>query len=522
PQQRSISFMMLGDINYGLGNYLDAKNYYDSTEPSSLNEEIAKQRYNNRTPGLAIIAEQAKIIQDEDSLQQLAAMPKAQRDAAVKKMVRSLRKQQGLKEEPDEEINVNPAVQQKPVELFNSTASASDWYFNNLALKTQGFQQFRSKWGNRPNADNWRRLAAIQEAKKNEEEENAGDSTDAGNDGDEKNNINVKLQNPGEEGDENSGEINFDNLYKNIPLTDEQMAASNKKIADAIFTTGEAFQNKLEEYDPAIENYEKLLNKFPATDRKEEALFNLYYCYNKLGRKFSADSASAALKQNYPDGKIAAKLNGKPEIKNAADPATKKYEDIYNLFIEGKFDEAKNEKAKADSMYGSNFWTPQLLYIESIYYVSKREDSIAIEKLTQLAEMDPKSPLSAKATTMIDVLNRRPEIENYLTNLQITRKEDDPLQIATLTKDETTVQKPDITKRDSSSTKPIQRDLKNVDTAKNVIVEGKAFVFNASEPQYAVIILDKVDAVYASETRNAFNKYNSTTFYSQRIASSSV
>ena len=108
------------------------------------------------------------------------------------------------------------------------------------------------------------------------------------------------------------------------------------------------------------------------------------------------------------------------------DPAaTKRYEDIYNLFIEGDFEKAVDEKLKADSVYGKNYWSPQLLYIESVYYIRKREDSTAINVLQQIITQYPTSPLKEKAVTMIDVLKRRSEIENYLTNLKVERVKED-------------------------------------------------------------------------------------------------
>ena len=49
-----------------------------------------------------------------------------------------------------------------------------------------------------------------------------------------------------------------------------------------------------------------------------------------------------ALNRDFPKGDYTAKLNNKgTDVKQVADPATKKYEDIYNLFIEGSFDKAK-------------------------------------------------------------------------------------------------------------------------------------------------------------------------------------
>jgi tetratricopeptide (TPR) repeat protein len=512
PVQRSRSFLLLADINYDQQQYIASKNFYDSVNISSITNDSDKLRINARLPALNIIAGNLTVIHNQDSLQKVAALPKDQRDAVVRKMVKTLRKQQGLNEEP--EININPAVQQAPVNIFNTGNTSSDWYFNNVSLKSTGFNQFRAKWGNRPNTDNWRRLAAIN-AQSNNNQENI-DSSDA-------------LENPNAINDsENNGtgtaledsEITFDAVYANLPLTEEQLKASNNKIAGALFHNGVAFQNKLEDYPSAINAYEELLRKYPDSTHKEEALFNLYYCYNRIGRKFSADSVRNALKRNFSKGSWTAKLNI-PQTNatgaNTNDPATLKYKEIYNLFIEGKFEEAKNEKAKADSMYGNSYWTPQLLYIESIYYVSKREDSSAIERLHNLETLYPQSPLAEKATTMIDVLRRRNQIENYLTKLQIKRYEEDETAVVDLTPVKPTIQKVEV-KRDSVVSNPVTQLAKTkLDTSSGAPPVVKTFEFNAKDSQFVAILLDKVAAVYVNEAKNAFNRYNQITFYNQKF-----
>ena len=45
----------------------------------------------------------------------------------------------------------------------------------------------------------------------------------------------------------------------------------------------------------------------------------------------------------------------------------------------------------------------------------------------------------------------------------------------------------------------------------------KTYVFNASDQQFVGIILNKVDPVYATETKNAFNRYNQANIYNQKI-----
>jgi tetratricopeptide (TPR) repeat protein len=520
PEQRSQSFLLLADINYDELKYKEAKNFYDSVDVSMITDSIASKRINDRQPALATIASDLVVIHDEDSLQTVAAMPKDKRDSYVHKLVRTLRKQQGLKE--DEDLSINPAVQQTASDLFNppaanaananSSTTASDWYFNNMSLKSTGYNQFVSKWGGRPNTDNWQRLSAINK----EQEENNNDDEDS--------NGNVIKKNiPGENNSNDSAgattELTFEGLYSKLPLTPEQVKSSNDKIVEALFSNAQAFQNQLEDYVSAISDYELLLNKYHDSTHLEETLFNLYYCYSKVGRKSSADSVRNALLHDFPNGASAAKLNH-PQTNSATnenDPATLKYKEIYNLFIEGRFEEAKNEKTKADSIYGNSYWTPQLLYIEAIYYVSKREDSTAIDRLDNLKNMYDQSPLAEKAQTMIDVLHRRGEIESYLTNLKIERDKDDETPVVDLTPVQPTIRKVVVT-RDSvkSNNLVTQQAQTTVDTGK-VAPAIKTYTFDPKDQQYVVVLLEKVAPVYINEAKNAFNRYNQITFYDQKL-----
>ena len=124
---------------------------------------------------------------------------------------------------------------------------------------------------------------------------------------------------------------------------------------------------------------------------------------------------------------------------------------------------------------------------------------------------------------MIEVLGRRDEIEDYLTNLEIKRIEEDASKVVDLTSVSTTIQLPD-TKNKENITKAVVPDAnKNiVDSAGKTPVALKSFTFNANEAQFAALLMNKVDQVYASEARNAFNKFNGSTFYNLKLTSSSV
>jgi len=260
-------------------------------------------------------------------------------------------------------------------------------------------------------------------------------------------------------------------------------------------------------------------------------LFNLVYAYEKTGDKAKAAASKNMLTTSSPDSKWAKLISNPQAGKSDNDqnsPATKKYEEIYNLFIEGQFDQAKNEKKIADSLYGNSHWTPQLLFIESIYYIKQQEDSTAIKVLTDLTNLKDTS-MAERAKTMIDVLKRRKEIENYLANLEIKRNEDArtpvmtqrvPAPVSQVKPDSLPVAATDsavATGNQDSTVASAVPDSAVADTAAAAPVVLKDFTFKATEPHYVVVLLDKVDPVYANEARNAFNRFNKERYYNQQI-----
>ncbi|MEJ7827257.1 MAG: tetratricopeptide repeat protein, partial [Segetibacter sp.] len=407
PAQRSQSFLLLGDMNFDRKIYPVAYNFYDSVEVNALSNDPDRNRVNDRKPPLKIITENTVSITRQDSLQALAKMPAEKREAFIKKLARQLRRAQGLKDEEVE--SVNPAVMQQASDLFASTEKSNDFYFYNASAKARGFSEFKSRWGQRPNTDNWRRQGA---ANRQNSSLAVIDTSAAANTA---NNTSGK-----------TADISYEGLLQNVPLTDQQIAESNITVREALYTLAQTFLNKLEDYPSAIKAYEELLRRFPNNAYTEEILFNLANAYQKTGDKEKADFYKRALIASSPNGKLAKLIQNPALAKNnvQSGPATKKYEDIYNMFIEGNFERAKSEKKIADSIYGNSYWTPQLLFIESIYYVKQTEDSTAIKVLTNLTSLYSSNPMAERAKTMIDVLRRRKQIESDLAKLEITRNED--------------------------------------------------------------------------------------------------
>ncbi|MFT4023791.1 MAG: tetratricopeptide repeat protein [Flavihumibacter sp.] len=410
PEQKSKSYLLMAEIAFAQKRYLDARYAYDSVDGNYLTEQEVKD-FTPRKQALAVIGTQLMVMRRQDSVQQLAALPEAERNAYLKKTLRSLRRQQGLaEEEAMGDNNQNPLLNnasgaQQQADLFSGSAgNATEFYFYNSTLKARGFNEFRSKWGNRQNVDNWRRLSAAGMPGRQQVPEagaTGNRSSDAGN------------------------TLSMESLLAGIPLTPEKMQASNDSIRQARYLLALALQNKLEDYAGAATEYETLLEKFPGDKKEAEILYNLAICYQHLGREQDFARVRGSLKAQYPNSRQARIASDPLAVRDAdsalAKKATAQYNTVYDLFLEGQFDSAMVLKKQADSLFGNQHWTPQLLYIEAIYQVKKKEDSAAVETLNAISDMFSEHPLAQKAATMIDVLKRRKQIEAYLTNLQVER-----------------------------------------------------------------------------------------------------
>lgn len=508
PDLKNKAFLQLADLAFAQGKYKLARNYYDSvniTDPNLKNvkEIVAKHQV------LTKISTQLDIIERQDSLQRIALMPENERKEFVKKLVRQIRKEMGLKE--DASATLVPIGQQQPqTDLFANNSAKGDWYFYNTNLKTKGAAEFKSIWGNRPNVDNWRRTAGMSFQPNNNNRNNIS-PTD---------NPTVK-KNPADGAED---EISYDALYDNLPLTDELMKISKDSVSEALYVLGKTFANDLEDCSASIKAFEELINRFPDYAKMDEVLFTLFYCYKKTGQEGRSEQIKKQLEQKFPGNRLTVIASTGKDPGSTDNPqATQAYEQIYDLFIEGDFEKAVADKAVADSLYGTNYWTPQLMYIESVYYIKQKEDDKAVTVLNNIIAKMPGSPMAEKAKTMIDVLSRRQKIEEELAKLDVQRMEE-PRRVTTDTvvrRTDTTAYRPIIQQpaQKQEVVKPANTNpapVKQIDslTTRPLIT---SYTYKPDDKYFTAILLNKVDMVWVNETKNAFTIYNRSKYYNKQF-----
>jgi tetratricopeptide (TPR) repeat protein len=502
---RSKAFLQIADVSYDQKKYLQAASFYDSIQTADL-KETEVFRVNDRKLALQKVVLNTNIVTRQDSLQRIAAMPLQEREAYINKMVKRLRKEQGLKEDILSPTAGSSNINLPQTDLFPNQQKG-EWYFYNTNLKAQGAAQFKQVWGSRPNIDNWRRYTVVSQKLLGADVANTRGVKDGS--------LPV---------DQLENNLTADALAAKLPTTADALQASNDSIKTALFNLGAAYLNDVEDYPSAINAYEELRKRFPDAQRMDEILFNLYYAYTKAGNTTAAAQIKKLLQEKFASSRYTAIITtGKdPQAKAAVSPqSTKEYERIYNLFIEGKFDEAEAAKRIADSTYQTNFWQPQLLYIEAVYNIRQRNDSVAKNILNTLVSQNSNTPLAEKAQNLMSVLSRRSQIEDELNKYQIQGQPTD-----TVTKKETAVVQQPTVKKDTVTSKPkevvvtkppIQKPIDTLVKKPVVAKSNSIYTHTPDVAHFAVVVLDKVDIVFASEAKNAFFRYNRERYYKQPL-----
>lgn len=517
PGQRTQSFLLLADLSFSEKNYRDARRFSDSVNNNDpgIPDPIA---FEKRKEMLHLAVHQLDIISRQDSLQHLAAMPGDEREKILKRMVRQLRRSHGLKEEEavtsgNAAVGMNNAGK-AATDLFAANTKG-DWYFNNPSLKSKGFTTFRQEWGNRPNSDNWRRQAAVAGAVPTAGRQPGSGPSATANDS-----------------ATTASAFTYEALLKNIPLNPEQLELSEDSVQNAMLDLAILYIDQFEEYPAGIDTLEIFVEKYQYSSRMPEALLYLYNAYRQAGRDADATAIDGQLKQKYSGTPSQKKVHDAQtgEGQQIKEKATRDYEDIYTLFIEGSFDEALRRKQTSDSLYGSSYWTPQLLYIEAVYHLQSRNDEAAKKVLQDMIRTYPGDPMAEKAKLILEVLGRRKEIEDYLTKLEIVREEDTVYMAGAYPQLREQIGTP--MEQDPTTIQPIhQRAIDTVQTTIPAIemppppgatdstatAPSAYYTFHVEASHAVMIVLNKVDPVYVTESRNAFNRYNQEKYYNKSI-----
>ena len=389
--QKAISALTLADIYFAQLDYPNAQAYYDSTMIFLPKDWPNYNEIKDKKETLTKLVTNLIVVQTQDSLQALANMSDAERNAIIDEIINKIIEEERRKQQ--EEIDRQQSLQfldQNRRESGGTTQSAGgQWYFYNTSALSFGFTEFQKKWGGRKLEDLWR-LSNKQSA-----------SFDFGDGSDE---LGDSIS-PDEER-KTSASLKDRNTYlKNIPLTPEAQEKSNKMIAKALFNMGVIYYEGLKDNDKAIETFEELEKRFPQDEHILKSYYQLYRIYKEMDYDDDAVKYKNLIIRKYPESDYTNFLKD-PDYFRKKLAEKDKVKDFYKAtflaFYDGKYNEVIANSNTALKEYEDTALIPKFEYLKALSIGKTSDTATLIAELRTIIKNYPKSSVRPLAQNIID------------------------------------------------------------------------------------------------------------------------
>jgi tetratricopeptide (TPR) repeat protein len=406
--QKAISSLELADILFSHKRYKLAQAYYDSTLMFLPKDFPNYREISNKTATLTDLVTYLTLIEQQDSLQKLAAMPEQMRLAVIDGIIAKLIEEEAKKQKEEQERQENLTLYgqnkgQSPGGPGGSPSGATtgSWYFYNPSATANGFSNFARKWGRRKLEDNWFLMNKMIVADLPETETDTTSEELAGSDTTKTKKVLPKSKNPKERA----------YYLQDIPFTPAQTRISNDTMIQAYYNLGFVYAEGLNDYEHAIESFQTLNTRFPENRYCVASYYELYMLYKELENQPKSDTFKNVILTRYPETDFA-KLLVNPdyykEVQSKRKEVNVLYEDTYKAFLNQQYYMVINNAGIAMAKYpGDTALIPRFEYLKALS-IGKIEvvDSL-VSGMQRIIAKYPKSPVRPLAQTVLDYLKNQ-------------------------------------------------------------------------------------------------------------------
>ncbi len=420
--------IVAGDLYYDRHNYSNASPCYKEASQIIISDHPDYKRVQHRSEVLDEVVVETETIALQDSLQHLGTLSEEEQLAVVEKLIADLKEKElqdsirQAEEERQAELDAESGGLQSvntSMMLGSRMGENANWYFYNPQLMRSGKQEFMRKWGKRVLEDNWRRLSkatmsnASFDTSSDEMEENMPlDSVALSADSTLEEEVPVVT------------DIYSPEYYlQQIPKTEEDYAASNAQIADALYNLVFIYRDKVGDTDMSYQSWQEFCRRFPNDERMVDLYYDQYLNALRTNDTTSAMYCRGQILSLYPTS-AQAKIVSDPayfeSLKRMAIEQDSLYAATYDAYTHNRFAEVKANKIYAESNYPLTPLMPHLCFLNSIA-VAKTDGQVAfIGCLQDMVERYPEHELSAMAKDMLAMMGQGMESKKGGTTSTLT------------------------------------------------------------------------------------------------------
>jgi len=420
--EKGVLLLHLGDLYWAKEKYSDAKRCYGSAIGMLDKDRKDYEQLSQRSKVLDELVPFTEAVHLQDSLQELARMPEAERNAAIDRVITALKKKE--KEERLKQLEANAASGQNGGMNMNinnaanennrqqqqqqSSTSLSDglWYFYNPMAVSQGKATFERQWGKRENADNWQRMnkTVVGEAGSNgdmpELTEAQRDSIAA---------VEAKQDSLTQAADSAVNDPHKREYYlAQIPFTEDQLAASNKILEDGLHHSGVIFKDKLDNLALSEKNLRRLADNYPDYEKMDDVYYHLFLLYSRKGEPTTADYYVSLLKEKYPESQWTTILNDpyfQENSKFGVHIEDSLYAATYEAFKKDRYGEVSGNVRISETRFPLGANRDKFLFIGGLSKLNNGDANGCIADMKTVVEKFPQSRISEMAGMIVNGVN---------------------------------------------------------------------------------------------------------------------
>lgn len=408
--EKGVLMLRLGDIYWDMERYGDAQRCYGEAIGMLDKERKDYEQLSERSKVLDQLVPYTDAVQLQDSLQELARMPEAERNAAIDRTIAELkrkeREERRKQQEEDAQQTIsqnsgnNAAQNHRPNAAQQNQQNANAlWYFYNPMAVSQGKAAFEKLWGKRENADNWQRINKTVVATMQDEPEMSQEQLDSIA------HAEAVADSLAQIADSAQNDPHRREYYlAQIPFTKEQVDASNKVIEDGLFNSGVIFKDKLDNLPLAEKQLIRLVSAYTDYERLADAYYHLYLLYMRKGDAPTADTYVARLKKEYSENEWTILLSDPHFVENARFGTAVEdslYASTYDAFKAARYKEvAANVKVSTQRFpLGAN--RDKFVFIGGLGKLNEGDADGCLKDMKTVVEKYPQSGVATMAGMIV-------------------------------------------------------------------------------------------------------------------------
>ncbi len=415
--EKGVVLLHLGQLYWNREKFVDAQKCYSQAFGLLDKDHDSYREVDERSKILDELLPYASAVELQDSLQMMASLDSVTRMEKIKKTIEELKKKEKEEEKKAMEA-ANPqanqgrqrpgGVVQQGVGNRNAQQMAV-WYFYNPTAVAAGKAEFERKWGKRELADDWRRNNKTVLNDFNEEE--LTDSVLAAKDSIAAVEDSIYQANKGKKqsraekdsikAEEYANDPHRPEYYlKDIPFTEEQMAASNAALVEGLYGAAIIYKDRMDNFPLAERTFQRILLNFPDFQKMDEIYYNMFQLYSRMERRDDAEDYKQRLIAEYPDnehGKLIADPDFEFKGRYGKQIEDSVYQDTYDAFKFSDYHTVIRNSQEMAEEYPEGANRARFMFLEALSKLELGDREHFMADLRTIVEKYPQSSVSELA-----------------------------------------------------------------------------------------------------------------------------